>query len=99
MTVRAWAAMAAGTVHHEARQDDGHAGDTDDVRQVLGAGARVGSMAGGIEVHHHVKHPTDGHHQKADEHEGRQSPEGQQGLYHQHVLEIHRTGPGCQLYR
>jgi len=90
MTIRARAAMAAGTVQDEPRQDERHAGDPHHVRKVLGGQARVGSVSGGTEVNHHVQHATGGHHQQADEHERRQSPEREQRVYHQHVLVIHR---------
>lgn len=86
MTVRARAAMAAGTVHDEARQDEGHAGDTDQVRKALGADAGVGSMACVLEVDHHVHHATEAHDQQADEHERRKPPKRQHGLYQQHLL-------------
>ncbi len=95
MTGRSWAAMAAGTVQDEARQDEGHAGDSDHVRQVLrgegrGMGSRMGCVIGGLEVDHHVQDATERHDEEAEEHQRRQMPERAESLYHQHVLEIHR---------
>jgi hypothetical protein len=82
MTIRARAAMAAGAVQDEARQDQGHAGDPDHVGKVLGAEAGMGFMRGGLKVDHHVQPATDGHDQQAEEHQRRQSPKRLQSLYH-----------------
>ena len=95
MDGRAGAAVAARAVQDDARQDEGHAGDPDHVREVLEGEARMrfmAAMASQRDVDDDVQHATGGHHEKANQHERRQSPQPPSGLYHQHELEIHPHG-------
>lgn len=94
MEGRARAVMAAGAVHDETRQDEGHAGDSHDMRKVLGGTDRVVVVGRWGDVDRHVHQAADGHRQKPRDHEGRQSPEPLQRLYHQHSLVIHRQPSG-----
>jgi hypothetical protein len=87
MKGRTRAAMAAGAVRHEPDQDEDHAGDTDQVRRVLGEKAFVGVVVAG---RHHVDEDVQGasghHDREAEPHEQREPADVAQRLYHQHAL-------------
>jgi hypothetical protein len=64
---RTLAELAAGAVDHDASQDEEHAGDTEQVREVLRAEVTV--MAGvhiGAQMHRDVEDTGDHHHGETD---------------------------------
>jgi hypothetical protein len=93
--------MATGSVRNEARKDEDHAGDTDQVRQVLHPEV-VDVVVGGVRqaqpVDDDVEDATHGHHGEAEQHQDGKPTDEPECLYHQHTLEIHPAGSECQVY-
>jgi hypothetical protein len=84
MVGRARAAMAADAVDDDARQDEGHACDADEVRDVLRREPPVNVVLDRAEVDHDVEHAPDGHRGEADEHHHRKACERPEPLYRKH---------------
>lgn len=94
-------ALVTRPVRHEARQDEDHAGDTDDVGQVLDPEAVdviVGRVGESQAMDGDIERAADGHHPQAKQHQGRESAREAERLYHQHSLEIHLRRGECQVY-
>jgi ABC-type sulfate transport system substrate-binding protein len=78
---RALAELAADAVGDDTRQDESHAGDADQVRNVLVEGS-VAVVVDRAQVHDDVKRGTDGHQQQAKQHEQRDPLEQTHAMYH-----------------
>jgi hypothetical protein len=81
MAGRDGAAMAAGAVDDDARQDEGHAGEANQVRDVLGADHGVGLVAQRREVEHDIEDAARGHEAEAQEHHDRERSQVAHVLY------------------
>src|SRR5574338_448344 len=95
------ATLATGPVRDEPRQDEDHAGDTDEVGQVLDpevVDVVVGRVSEAEPVHDDVERASDGHHREAEQHEDREPTNEPKNRYHQHALEIHLWAGECQMY-
>lgn len=97
----AGAEVTAGAVDDDSRQDEDHADDAEQVRQVRDTRV-AGSVLSGDEVNHHVEDAGCNEDDDPGPCHDRQLPELAQesapSLYHQHVLVIHPEPPRCQLY-
>jgi hypothetical protein len=83
---RARAAVAAGAAGHDARQDEGHAGDPEHVGTVPSRRCRMRMAARRRHMNGDVRDPGDGHEGKADEQDDGQVADPTERLYHQHAL-------------
>lgn len=87
--------MAANTVSHDARQDENHADDASQMRQVLDP--RVTDVLAGSNMDEHVERASEQQHNQSGPCEEGQLVEltGQAAgvLYRQHTLVIHRRWP------
>src|SRR5574338_17683 len=95
------AALVTGPAHDEARQDEDHAGDTDQMGQVLDSevvGVVVRRMREPEPVDDDVESAASGHHGEAEQHQDGESAREPERLYHQHTLEIYPSTARCQVY-
>ena len=81
MAGRGRAAMTAGAADDDAHQDEGHAGDANEVREVLGSDRGVVPVANRREVEHDVEHAARDHEAEAQEHHGRETSQVARDLY------------------
>jgi hypothetical protein len=94
MVGRSRAALAADAVRDDARKDEDHARDTDQVSDVLAAESLVRVVAARrADVDDNVEGSTHGHERQADEDHERQ-PEGpSREVYRKHTLLIQTASP------
>ena len=92
---RTRAALAAAAIDHDSCQDENHAGDPEQMCDVLGHGAVMRLVtAGAAEVDEDVEDPRRHHHGQTDmgspRHAWQVAQRPSDRFYHQHVLVIHR---------
>jgi hypothetical protein len=66
------AAASAGAVNDDTGQDNGHAGDAEQVRNVLARDHVVRELGRRHPVYEHVHHPSRGHQRQAEEDQRRE---------------------------
>jgi hypothetical protein len=81
------ASLVARAVDDDARQDECHARDSDQVRPVRRHEGLVRVVVGRAEVDDDVHEATHDHQRQAEDHRQRKASER---FYHEHELEIHR---------